>query len=209
MREPADDPRGLLVLLHGRGVDESDVFPLLDELDPGRRLLGVVPRAPLVLPGEPGRHWYVVRRVGFPDPPTFEASLRRLAAFLDALSEETGVPRGRVVIGGFSQGCVMAHALTLAPGRPRPAGLIALSGFIPSVDGLELDFGRAAGLPVAIGHGSYDPVISVDFGRDARRRLEAAGASVAWRETPMPHSVDPRFLLELRPWLERALPDGA
>ena len=48
---------------------------------------------------------------------------------------------------------------------------MALSGFIPQVEGFELDLGKAAGLPVAIGHGTHDPVISVEFGRDARDRL--------------------------------------
>ncbi|HVD11935.1 MAG TPA: hypothetical protein VNB46_01765, partial [Gaiellaceae bacterium] len=74
---PADgEPEGLLVLFHGRGVDENDLFPLLDVLDPQQRLLGLAPRGPLSLPPG-GSHWYAVQEIGYPDPstflPTFEA----------------------------------------------------------------------------------------------------------------------------------------
>lgn len=205
LRPAAAEPAGMLVLLHGRGVDEHDLFPLLDGLDPERRLVGVTPRAPLRLPGSPGNHWYVVREVGYPDPATFLPTFERLSRFLDALAADSGVTAERIVVGGFSQGCVMSHALTLSPARPRPAGLIALSGFVPEVESFELDFGRVAGLPVAIGHGAYDPVISPAFGERARERYESAGAELTWRESPMAHGVDPGFVAELRPWLERAL----
>jgi phospholipase/carboxylesterase len=198
VRPAAGEPAGALVLLHGRGADENDLFGLLDLLDPRRRLVGFTPGGPLSLPPG-GRHWYVVPRVGFPDPDTFFASLAALEAFVDA----TGVPLERTVIGGFSQGTAMSHALALRAGRPRPAAVLALSGFIPTVPGLELDLDARAGMPVAIGHGTADPVIPIDFGRDARDRLVAAGADVTYHESPMGHSIDPRFLGTLPAWLDR------
>ena len=94
----------------------------------------------------------------------------------------------------------MSYALGLGAGRPRPAGIIALSGFIPTVAGFELDLAGRAGLPVAIGHGTLDPVIGVEFGRRARALLEDAGLAVRYQESPMPHSIDPAFLHELRGW---------
>jgi phospholipase/carboxylesterase len=193
----------VLVLLHGRGADEHDLFPLLDVLDPERRLYGVTPRAPLSLPPG-GAHWYALHRIGFPDRETFLATYPRAAAWLDGLAEETGVGLDRTILGGFSQGAAMTYALGLGAGRPRPAGLVALSGFIPTVEGFELDLSGTLP-PVAIGHGVYDEVISVEFGRDARRRLEEAGADTLYREYPYPHAIDPQFLLELRPWIARAL----
>ena len=72
-RPAAGEPEGALVLFHGRGADEHDLFPLLDALDPERRLHGYTPRGPLALPPG-GAHWYVVPRVGFPDPETFASS---------------------------------------------------------------------------------------------------------------------------------------
>jgi phospholipase/carboxylesterase len=204
LRPPAGDPEGALVLFHGRGADEHDLYPLLDILDPERRLLGATLRGPLTLPPG-GAHWYIVRRVGFPDHDTFHATYRAVAPWLDALLAEHGVPSDRAVLGGFSQGAVMSYALGLGEGRPRPAGILALSGFIPTVDDFVPDLEAAAGLPVAIGHGEYDPVIPVEFGRDARDRLSAAGAEVTYRESPMPHAIDPAFLRELPAWLESAV----
>jgi phospholipase/carboxylesterase len=203
-RPAAADPAGALVLLHGRGVDENDLFPLLDELDPERRLVGACPRGPLSLPPG-GFHWYAVQRIGFPDPATFHATYPVLAGWLDGFLEHHTIPHDRLIIGGFSMGAVMSYSLTLGPERPRPAGLVALSGFIPTVPDFDLDVSRAEGLPVAIGHGIHDPIIPVDFGHDARDRLTDAGAEITYRESPMPHAVDPGFLAELRPWLTRHL----
>jgi phospholipase/carboxylesterase len=208
LRPPAAAPDGALVLLHGRGADEHDLYPLIDMLDPERRLLGVTVRGPLSLPPG-GAHWYAVRRVGYPDSETFHSTYPSLAAWLDGVLAEHGIPHERAVLGGFSQGSVMSYALGLGTGRPRPGGIMALSGFIPEVEGFELDLGTAGGLPVAIGHGTHDPVIPVEFGRSARDRLESAGAEVTYRESPMPHAIDPAFLRDLPGWLREALPSGA
>jgi len=202
-RPAAREPEGLLVLFHGRGAGEHDLFPLLDLLDPQRRLLGVTPRGPLTLPPG-GAHWYAVREIGYPDPGTFLPTYEAVSAWLGSLAEETGLGPARTVLGGFSQGAVMTYALGLGRDRPRPAALVALSGFLPTVPGFELDLEPPLP-PIAIGHGTLDPVIEVDWGRGARRALESAGADVLYREYALPHAVDPRFLVELAPWLASAL----
>jgi phospholipase/carboxylesterase len=206
LRPPAGDADGALVLFHGRATSEHDLFPLLDELDPERRLLGVTPRGPLTLPPG-GAHWYAIRQIGYPDPDTFQATYSTVGSWLDDLLAEHGIPIENTILGGFSQGAVMTYAFGLGADRPRPAGLIALSGFIPTVEGFEL--GDPAGLPVAIGHGTYDPVIGVEFGRSARERLEQAGADVTYRESPMAHTIDPGYLDELRGWVRARAGTGA
>lgn len=203
LRPAAGEPEGALVLFHGRGTSEHDLFPLLDELDPDRRLTGVTPRAPLTLPPG-GAHWYVVRRVGYPDRETFDATFATASQFVEALPETLGVPLERTVLGGFSQGAVMSYALSLGPGRPRPAGILAMSGFVPEVEGFELDLDAAANLPVAITHGELDPVIGVEFGRGAREQLENAGAVVDYREAPIGHQIEPAWLPDLQGWLRAA-----
>jgi phospholipase/carboxylesterase len=203
LRAAKTEPDGALVLFHGRGTDENDLYPLLDFLDPGRRLVAATPRGPLSLPPG-GAHWYIVREIGFPDRETFETSYRLAGEWLAAFAEETGVPPERTVLGGFSQGAVMTYALSLGRVRPRPAALIALSGFIPTVEGFELDL-SARLPPVAIGHGTYDPVISVEWSRRAKAELEAAGAEVLYREYPLPHAVDPPYLSELSSWVAGVL----
>jgi phospholipase/carboxylesterase len=200
VRPAAEEPEGLLVLFHGRGADERDLFPLLDVLDPERRMLGVTPRGPLHLPPG-GAHWYAVWEIGYPDPQTFRDTFAVASSWLDAVTAEAGVPPERTVLGGFSQGAVMTYALGLGPGRPRPAGLVALSGFMPNVAGFELDLSPP--LPrVAVGHGAADPVIAVEWGRDARDRLEAAGADLVYLEAPrMGHTIDPVLLHQLPTWV--------
>ncbi len=212
-RPAAGEAEGALVLFHGRGADESDLFPLLDVLDPQRRLHGYCPRGPLALPPF-GAHWYIVPRVGFPDPETFAASYREASEWLDSL------PDARIVLGGFSQGCVMSMALGLGADRPRPAAILGFSGFIPVVDGWHLDTGHLNTghldtghlntghlnperplPPVALGHGTEDRIIPVEFGRAARDTLLAAGAEVLYKEYPLPHTLDQEFLDEVRDWL--------
>ena len=204
IRPPDGEPAGAIVLLHGRGTDQYDLEPLLGILDPARRLLGVTPRAPLTLPPG-GAHWYISRRVGFPDPETFRSTMAGAGDWLDALLAEHGLDYDRLVLGGFSQGAVMSYALGLGMGRPRPAGVIALSGFMPNVEGFSLALDDVHGYPVAIGHGTHDPVIGVEWGRQAREALEAAGADVTYRDYPLPHGVDPRYLAELAGWVEARL----
>jgi phospholipase/carboxylesterase len=189
-RPAAGEAEGALVLLHGRGADEHDLFPLLDALDPERRLHGYTPRGPLALPPG-GAHWYALGGIPTPTREHFLASYDALAEFLDAL------PYERIVLGGFSQGCVMSYALGLGQGRPRPAALVAMSGFIPRVEGFELDL-ESPFPRVGIVHGTYDPVIPVEFGREARDLLTAAGADVTYNEYPIEHSIDPHAIPLLR-----------
>jgi phospholipase/carboxylesterase len=200
LRPAAGEPRGAIVLLHGRGTDEHDLAPLIDVLDPEQAFVGVTPRAPLRLPPG-GNHWYAVHRIGFPDPDTFRATYGLLSQWLDALPGALGVPWERTLLGGFSQGAAMSYALGFGAGRPSPAAILALSGFMPTVEGFPLDLDDREGYPVAVGHGTLDPVIDVAFARAARDRLLAARADVVYRETPMAHSVDPEFLVQLRPWV--------
>ena len=203
LRPAAGDAQAAFVLFHGRGADEYDLEPLLDALDPERRLVGVLPRGPLSLPPG-GAHWYVVPRVGYPDAATFQATYACAADWLDALEQTTGVPLSRTVLGGFSQGAVMSLALGLGRGRPNPAGVMALSGFVPTVEGFAVELEPRGGLPVAIAHGSLDPVIGVEFGRAARDLLAAGGLAVSYREAPIGHSIEPAAIPWLRTWLSAA-----
>jgi phospholipase/carboxylesterase len=201
VREAAGEPAGALVLLHGRGADEHDLIPVLDALDPERRLVGLTPGAPLAGPGG-GRWWYQVPRVGFPDPATFQAAYAQLTAFLDGWLAEREIPWARTIIGGFSMGCAMSYSVSLGPGRPSPAGIVAMSGFIPTVEVWQPELDGAAGLPVFITHGTRDPVIPVQLARDARARLEAAGLYVDYHEHGGGHHIDPQTVPAMRAWCD-------
>lgn len=205
-RPSAGDPEGAVLLLHGRGADERDLYPLFDLIDPDRRLIGITPRAPLMLPPG-GAHWYVSREVGYPDPPTFRDSFALLEGWLDLFVAEHGFGLGKVIIGGFSQGAVMAYPLALGAGRPEPAGLMAFSGFLPDVPDFTLDLGDREGFRVALGHGVLDPVIGVEFSRRARELLEDAGCDITYKESQMAHTIDPSYLEALVEWVELTLSD--
>ena len=204
IRPARGEPDGALVLLHGRGADEHDLLPLIEVLDPEQRLVGVTPRAPLDL-GIGGWHWYVVPRVGYPDEPTFMESVHLLDDWLDGLPDRIGVPEERIVLGGFSQGCVMAYAMALAADRQPPAALLAMVGFIPHVAAHALDLASVDRPPVTVVHGSLDPVIDVSFGRAARDEMIAAGMDVTYRETPVAHTIDGAWLPDLRHQIGMAL----
>jgi phospholipase/carboxylesterase len=206
---PADgDPAGLLVLHHGRGADELDLLPLADVLDPRRRLHVVSPRAPLTLPGWPGYHWYVVARVGYPDRDTFQAAFAALADLHDELWQRTGLTPAQTVLGGFSMGSVMSYSLGLEPGRPAPAGVLAFSGFVPVVEGWEPELDSRQGVRVFIAHGRADPIIGVDFGRQARELLEGGGLDVDYLETDAAHNIDPDVVPSAAGWLTATLGEG-
>lgn len=234
---PADGPAdGLLVLHHGRGADEHDLIGFADLLDPDRRLHVVTPGAPLRLQGWPGKHWYLVPQVGFPDPGTFAASYRALATFHDELWARTGIAPERTILGGFSMGSVMSHALGLGPihpasglparlsgsgaadatsgdaadglpGRPVVAGILGLSGFVPTVEGWAPDLAPRAGRTrVLNAHGRQDPVIGYAFAEQARALVADGGLDLTTLDFDGGHQIAPQHVPAIAAWVAETLP---
>jgi len=208
-RPAQGEATGLLVLHHGRGADERDLLALADILDPPRRLHVVTPQAPLSLPGSPGYHWYVVPRVGYPDRETFASAYAELGAFHEELWRRTGLGPEQTVLGGFSMGAVMSYALGLGEDRPAAAGILAFSGFIPTVEGWQAQTESRLATRVFIAHGRRDPVIDVGFARAARDRLIGAGLDVSYHESDVGHQIDPRQLPSAVAWLDGTLAAAA
>ena len=155
----------------------------------------MTPRAPLQLPGSPGYHWYLVPRVGYPDPETFAAAREALAELHDELWEETGIGPGRTVLGGFSMGAVMSYATALSADRPSVAGILAFSGFVPTVEGWEPALDDRTETRVFISHGRSDPVIGIEFAE----RAEGCSPRRPRRHLPrveLGHQIDPAHLRE-------------
>jgi phospholipase/carboxylesterase len=194
------------VLHHGRGTDERDLLGLADALDPERELHVVTPRAPLALPGSPGYHWYLVPRVGYPDHDTFHAARAALAELHDGLWERTGIGPERTVLGGFSMGSVMSYAMALGADRPAVAGILAFSGFVPSVEDWRPHFEDRRETRAFVAHGRNDPIMEVGFARRARELLEAGGLEVSYHESDVAHQIDPVHLRAASDWLRAAVP---
>jgi phospholipase/carboxylesterase len=146
-----------------------------------------------------------VPEVGYPEPQTFEAARAALAELHDRLWAETGVGPERTVLGGFSMGAVMSHALGWSGDRPPVAGVMAFSGFVPTVPGWQPSLADRSSTRAFVAHGDRDPVIGVEFGRAARDLLERGGIDVTYVETPVGHQIDPASLAAASAWLPQTL----
>jgi phospholipase/carboxylesterase len=194
------DGATVLVLLHGRGADESDLLPLGRHL--GEGVVVACPRAPFdAAPWGygPGFAWYRYLGDDRPEPESFTASADALKEFLAALPALLPVRPGRLLVGGFSQGGTTALGTTLARGL-EVDGVIVMSGFLPSHP--EVDPSRARGLPVFWGHGTQDPAIPHALGARGRTLLQARGALLEARDYRMGHAIHPDELADLRAWME-------
>lgn len=200
-------PPPLLILLHGVGSNEADLFSLAPYLD--RRFLVVSARAPVVLgPGSYG--WFNIEFTPaglVADIAQAKQSLALLPGFIAELLRSYGADSKRVYLAGFSQGAMMSLALALT--RPEMlAGVVAMSGRFPAraLEG-EPDREALAGLPFLVTHGLYDPVLPIEEGRDVRKHLEALPVALTYREYPMAHEVSLESLRDVSAWLSAAL-DG-
>jgi thioredoxin 1 len=201
------DARRVLLLAHGYGADERDLGGLLGYLDPEGAFATVMPRGPHAAPGAPGFSWYDMAAGLSPD--VFTEVLDLLDETLDDTCAQFGFPRSEAIVGGFSQGAGLAIALALRSGdSPHPAGVLAMSPFLPALDGLELDDAAVGSIPVLVQHGTNDGMIPVKQARALARALRAAGVPTVFREYPMEHQVALESLQDARAWLADVLAGG-
>jgi phospholipase/carboxylesterase len=197
-REGSEPYPGLL-LLHGRGADESDLLPLAGELDP--QLYTVTPRAPFQFPWG-GFAWYGLdpRGVGYPDAATLAQSLATLREFIDAMLTMYPIDPARLLIGGFSQGAATAGTLALLE-PVRFLGATILSGYVPLHSDLALHPESASDLSVFQAHGTHDDVIPVSWARETRDYLQSTSVQLMYREYPMGHQISAPELGDLGAWI--------
>ncbi len=196
-------PHPAIICLHGRGSNEADLIGLAPYLDDC--LFWISPRAPLDIMG--GYEWYRMAGIGLPVQPTFEAAQRTLDQFITEAVAAYPVDPKRLYLMGFSQGSMMSYAFAL--GQPgRVAGVIAQSGYIPLTSGIAVDEPGLKGKPFIITHGLNDPLIPVQWGRDARDWLARAGADVEYHDFPMGHSVSDESLAAVAQWMRKRLAEN-
>ncbi|MEJ7932365.1 dienelactone hydrolase family protein [Ramlibacter sp. AN1015] len=211
--ETAADPRASIIVLHGLGADGNDFAPIAESmrLEPVGPVRFVFPHAP-VMPvtinnGWPMRAWYDILGTELQRSED-EPGLRRSRDAVDALlrrEQERGVPSGRIVLVGFSQGCAMALLTGLRHAQPL-AGIAGLSGYLPlAARTAEERHAANARVPVFLGHGTQDAIVQVERGRASRDLLLSLGHEVQWHEYPIGHTVSPQELAALQDWLLRVL----
>lgn len=205
-RHASHDRPPLLLLLHGYGSNERDLFDFADVLDP--RLHVVSARAPLTLPWG-GFAWYHLGgQPGalVPDAATRSSGVELLERFVATLPERVGADPGRVYLLGFSQGAIMS--LAVAARRPElVAGVVALSGYLDpeTVPERTSEF---AELPILQIHGTYDEVIPVRAAHYTRDLLQGTRARFEYHEYAVGHTIHPDGLRTVQNWLSARLDEA-
>ena len=207
------NPTASVIWLHGLGASGDDFVPIVRELDlsglPAIRF--IFPHAPTmpvtVNNGYVMRAWYDIIGADLTRRED-ESGLRASQAMVEQLiarEKARGVPAGRIVLAGFSQGC----AMTLQTGLRHPeklAGLLCLSGYVPL--NATVDAERHVSnhdTPIFLAHGRGDQVIPIIRAEQSRDLLKSLGYDVEWHEYPMPHSVCQEEVEDIGGWFRRVL----
>jgi phospholipase/carboxylesterase len=212
--ETGANPCGSVIWLHGLGADGHDFEPLVPELRlpttlPLRFVFPHAPVRPITVNGGAAmRAWYDIvslDKEGRGD----EVGIRDSSALLDALVDEEmerGFSTGQIILAGFSQGgaIILHNAIRRSQ---KFAGLLALSTYLPLVNTIDAELADKPGVgnnstPVFMGHGSFDPMIQLQDGRDSADKLEALGYTVEWHDYPMAHAVCPQEIADISTWLQ-------
>ncbi len=201
-----------VIWLHGLGADGHDFEPIVPDLQlDGLGLRFVFPHAPVrpvtLNQGMRMRAWFDVHGLDRRSPQD-EAGIRESERRVQALirrESERGVPPGRIVLAGFSQGGAIAlHTGLRYP--ERLAGLLALSTFFPLSRTLEAEAAPAnRSVPIFQAHGTQDPLVDVGLGESTRDFLRDRGYAVEWKSYPMPHAVCAEEVADVRRWLGQVL----
>lgn len=215
-RDTGPDPRWAVIWLHGLGADGNDFVPLVPELvrrewPPIRFVFPHAPVRPVTINGgAPMRAWYDIRELDLAnraDEQGVAESVAQVEALI-AREGERGIPPGRIILAGFSQG----GAVTLAAGlrRREPlAGLVALSTYMPAAQGAQAALVEGASRqPVFMAHGSEDPVVPYLAGKQSAGLLRRLGFEVDWHVYPMQHSVSGEEVRDLGNWFNARLAGG-
>jgi phospholipase/carboxylesterase len=209
VREPGQTSESslppLLLLLHGIGSNEEDLFSLAPYLD-GRFLI-ISARAPVSMgPGSYG--WFDMEFTPqgmMADIEQAKKSLQQLTGFIDELVETYRAESRRVYLMGFSQGAMMTLAVALTQPE-KIAGAVVMSGRFPSqVLEHEPDLRALKDKPFLVTHGLHDPVLPIEQGRAVQKNLEALPVELTYREYAMGHEVSLESLKDVSAWLSRAL----
>lgn len=196
----------LLILLHGLGADERDLSAIVPHLDPDGRFVAVSLRGQYSAP--PGYAWF---QFGGREQTasTLQSSLESLDEALADVSERYAMPLGEAVFGGFSQGAAIALIRSFRRSdRPKPLAVLSMSGFLLPPDRFSYDWEADDLPPVLVQHGTEDPLIPIQAGRETARGLAENGAAVVYREYPMEHQVTMDSIGDARAWLDRVLAGG-
>jgi phospholipase/carboxylesterase len=198
------DKNPLLLLLHGYGSNEEDLFSFASELPQDHYVISV--RAPYDL--QPyGHAWYAIHfdadENKFSDNVQAKQSVELIAGFIDEVVKQYPIDAKNVTLVGFSQGAILSYATALTYPE-KVAKVVALSGYfnqeiMPEV----IDTKAISHLKFFVSHGSVDQVIPVEWARKAKPALENLGLEIEYHEYPVGHGVAPQNFFDFKNWLQR------
>ena len=198
------DQNPLLILLHGYGSNEEDLFSFAPELPDDSYVISV--RAPYDL--QPyGHAWYAIHfdadENKFSDNVQAKQSVEIISSFIDEIVKQYPIDTENVTLIGFSQGAILSYATALTYPE-KISKVVALSGYLnqeilPEV----IDTKAISHLKFFVSHGSVDQVIPVDWARKAKPALENLGLEVEYQEYPIGHGVSPKNFFDFKNWLQR------
>lgn len=205
-RIEGDKKPPLLLLLHGYGANEDDLFSLVPYLD--ERFLVVSARAPIRLRGMGGYAWF---NLGFTpqgiaiDPAEVESARLTLKRFIDQIVAAYDCDPNAVYLLGFSQGAMMSLSVALSfPGTA--AAVAAMSGrLMPQTVQQIQDKDALIGLPIFVAHGTHDSVLPISHGRETRAALSELPVDLTYREYTMGHEISAESLEDITEWLKDRL----
>ena len=189
-----------LIMLHGRGADENDLFGLSQYLD--ERLFIISVRAPFSFQFGGGYTWYDIIDIGTPEAKMFDESYKKLVQFLEDVKKGYPIDPAKIILFGFSMGAMMSFALTLA--QPDSIyGVVANSGLLPEDTDLKFEWNKIKGKPFFMAHGKHDSIIPISLAHRAKELLTKAGADLTYREYEMDHQIDEESLNDIMSWLSK------
>ena len=202
-----ESPTGSIIWLHGLGADGHDFEPIVPELQlpADLALRFVFPHAPVqpvtINGGMAMRSWYDILSLDSDGRADRDGLLKSSAMLEELIAREVGrgIEPNRIVIAGFSQGGAVAVHTALNTEHPI-AGLMALSTYLALPEDAENAPCRKD-LPIFMAHGSFDPVLQLDWGRSSAEKLTENGYTVDWHEYPMAHAVCPQEIADISQWL--------
>jgi len=202
-----DNPAGSIIWLHGLGADGHDFEPIVPELrlPTGLSLRFVFPHAPVqpvtINGGMAMRSWYDILSLDSAGRADRDGLLKSSALLEELIAREIkrGIEPHKIVIAGFSQGGAVAIHTALQT-EHSIAGLMALSTYMALPEDAESAVCRKD-LPIFMAHGSFDPVLKMDWGRSSADKLTEHGYAVDWHEYPMAHAVCPQEIADIGQWL--------
>ena len=203
---PTDEPHPALIMIHGWGANEGDIYELVPFVD--RRVLIIAPRGPHLASDDPrgSFFWYNRAVMNKGQDATYKTSVEKLGQLLDELDGLGGVAvnRQQVYAGGFSQGGVMSLAMA-AHFPDRLAGILPHSSSVTPTDAERLRSGVFRGKGAFVAHGTLDMVLQVKHGQTIKAVLEEGGVDLTYREYPIAHSTSPQSRQDLAQWLNGRL----